>query len=132
MLEDIAAVTGGQVITEKTGMKFENAELSMLGRASKIIATKDKTVIVGGKGGKKSIDARITQLRKQIADTTSKFDKEKLQERVAKLSRRCCRYTRRRCDRDRDEGEEAPRRGRAAGCPCGPRGGLRFRAAVSR
>jgi len=86
MLEDIAIVTGGQVISEKTGVKFENATLEMLGRAGKVVATKDKTVIVAGKGGKKDIEARVAQLRKQIADTTSKFDKEKLQERLAKLA----------------------------------------------
>ncbi len=87
MLADIAAVTGGQVISEKQeGMKFESVTLDMLGRASKVIATKDKTVIVGGKGAKKDIDARIAQLRAQIADTKSKFDKEKLEERLAKLS----------------------------------------------
>ena len=86
MLHDIAIMTGAQVISEETGVKFENATLEMLGRATKVIATKDKTVVVGGKGGKKNIDARIAQLRKQIADTTSKFDKEKLEERLAKLA----------------------------------------------
>ena len=86
MLHDIAIMTGAQVISEETGIKFENATLDMLGRASKVIATKDKTVLVGGKGSKKNIDARIAQLRKQIADTTSKFDKEKLEERLAKLA----------------------------------------------
>jgi chaperonin GroEL len=86
MLQDIAVVTDGQVISEKTGIKFENATLDMLGRASKVIATKDSTVIVGGKGAKKDIDARVAQIRKQIADTSSKFDKEKLEERLAKLT----------------------------------------------
>ena len=86
MLQDIATMTGGEVISEKTGTKFENATLEMLGRAGKVIATKDKTVIVGGKGGKKNIDARVAQIKKQIADATSKFDKEKLEERLAKLS----------------------------------------------
>ncbi|MES2203491.1 MAG: chaperonin GroEL [Patescibacteria group bacterium] len=86
MLEDIAILTGGEVITEKTGMKFEAATLAQLGRASKVVATKDSTVVVGGKGDKKAINARIAQLRKQIEETTSKFDKEKLQERLAKLS----------------------------------------------
>jgi chaperonin GroEL len=86
MLADIAVMVGAQVISEETGVKFESATLEMLGRAGKIIATKDKTVIVGGKGGKKNIDARISQIRKQIADTTSKFDKEKLEERLAKLA----------------------------------------------
>jgi chaperonin GroEL len=87
MLQDIATVTGGTVVSEKQeGMKFESVTLEMLGRANKVIATKDKTVIVGGKGVKKAIDARIAQLRAQIADTKSKFDKEKLEERLAKLS----------------------------------------------
>lgn len=87
MLADIAAVTGGAVVSEKQeGMKFESVTLDMLGRASKVIANKDKTVIVGGKGGKKNIETRIAQLRNQIADTKSKFDKEKLEERLAKLS----------------------------------------------
>jgi len=86
MLQDIAAMTGAQVISEETGIKFENATLDMLGKASKVIATKDKTVIVGGKGAKKDISTRISQIRAQIADTTSKFDKEKLEERLAKLA----------------------------------------------
>ena len=86
MLQDIAVMTGGQVISEEGGVKFENATLDMLGRAQKIIATKDKTVIVGGKGAKKDIDSRIAQIRKQIADTKAAFDKEKLEERLAKLA----------------------------------------------
>ncbi len=87
MLQDIAVMTGGEVISEKReGAKFENATLEQLGRASKIIATKDSTVIVGGKGAKKDIDARVAQIRAQIENTTSKFDKEKLEERLAKLS----------------------------------------------
>lgn len=85
-LEDIAILTGGQVITEKTGLTFEKATLDMLGRATKVIATKDRTIIVGGKGGKKNIDARVAQLRTQVAETQAKFDKEKLQERLAKLA----------------------------------------------
>ena len=86
MLQDIAVMTGAQVISEETGIKFENATLEMLGKAGKVIATKDSTVIVGGKGAKKDIGARIAQIKAQIADTTSKFDKEKLEERLAKLS----------------------------------------------
>jgi chaperonin GroEL len=85
ILQDIAVLTGGQVISEKTGVKFEATTLSMLGRAAKIIATKDSTVVVGGKGAKKDIDARVTQLRAQLEQTDSKFDKEKLNERLAKL-----------------------------------------------
>jgi chaperonin GroEL len=86
MLQDIAVVTGGAVISEEVGVKFESATADMLGRASKVIATKDKTVIVGGKGAKKDIEKRVAQIRKQIEDTNSKFDKEKFQERLAKLS----------------------------------------------
>ena len=89
MLGDIAAMTGGQVIsgdTSEKGNPFEGATVEMLGRAGKVIATKDSTIIVGGKGEKKDINARIEQLRAQIKNTDSKFDKEKLEERLAKLS----------------------------------------------
>ncbi len=86
MLADIAVTVGGQVISEELGIKFENATLDMLGRASRVIATKDSTTIVGGKGAKKDIAARIAEIRAQIKNTDSKFDKEKLEERLAKLS----------------------------------------------
>jgi chaperonin GroEL len=86
MLADIAIVTGGKVVTEETGMKLENATLEMLGRAKKVIATKDSTMIVDGAGTEKDIKARIEQIKSQIETTTSNFDKEKLQERLAKLS----------------------------------------------
>lgn len=86
MLADIATVVGGQVISNEVGMTFENATLSMLGRASRVVATKDATTIVGGKGKKADIVARTAQLKAQIENTDSKFDKEKLAERIAKLS----------------------------------------------
>jgi chaperonin GroEL len=86
MLEDIAALTGGKVIAEEKGMKMENVELDMLGRASKVISTKDNTTIVGGKGKKKDIDERISQVKTQIDKSKSKWDKEKLQKRLAKIS----------------------------------------------
>ncbi|HEY5382964.1 MAG TPA: chaperonin GroEL, partial [Candidatus Paceibacterota bacterium] len=86
MLGDIAAMTGGQVISDEVGTTFENATLEMLGHANKVIATKDSTVIVGGKGAKKDIEKRIAEIRAQIKNTDSKFDKEKLEERLAKLS----------------------------------------------
>ncbi len=86
MLEDIAVLTGAKVITETLGMKLENTELAMLGRARKVVATKDSTTIVGGKGKKGDIDSRITQLRTQIENSTSVYDKEKLSERLGKLS----------------------------------------------
>ena len=86
VLKDIAILVGGEVISEETGIKFENATLDMLGRASKVIANKDTTKIIGGKGKKSAIDERVTQLKAQAKETESKFDKEKLSERVAKLS----------------------------------------------
>lgn len=86
MLEDIATVIGGQVISEERGMKLEAAELSMLGRAHKVVAAKENTTIIGGKGKKTEIEKRVSQIKNQIAETTSEFDKEKLQERLGKLS----------------------------------------------
>ena len=86
MLEDIATVTGGQVISEEKGMKLESVELSMLGKARRIVSTKENTIIIGGKGKKADIDKRVSQLKGQLINSTSDFDKEKLQERIAKLS----------------------------------------------
>ncbi len=86
MLEDIAIVTGAQVISEEKGMKLENVEIEMLGSARRVISTKENTTIVEGKGEKTAIDARVSAIKKEIEATTSDFDKEKLQERLAKLS----------------------------------------------
>ena len=86
MLEDIAVLTGGQVISEERGFKLENATLDFLGVAEKIIVDKDNTTIVNGSGKKEDITARINQIKVQIENTTSDYDKEKLQERLAKLS----------------------------------------------
>ncbi len=86
MLRDIAVTVGGQVVSEEIGIKLENADISMLGKAARIVATKDKTVIVGGKGKKSDIEERTAQLKKQLENTDSKFDREKLEERIAKLS----------------------------------------------
>ena len=86
MLQDIAILTGGQVISEDLGMKLENVGLDMLGRARKISITKDETTIVDGHGEKAEIEARVAQIRSQIEETTSDYDKEKLQERLAKLA----------------------------------------------
>ncbi|KKS65660.1 MAG: 60 kDa chaperonin [Parcubacteria group bacterium GW2011_GWC2_42_6] len=86
MLADIAALTGGQVISDDLGLKLENVTLEMLGRARKVVAKKENTTIVEGKGKKKDIDERVAQIKKQIEQTDSDFDKEKLQERLAKLS----------------------------------------------
>lgn len=86
MLADIATLTGGKVVSEDTGIKLENAELPMLGRARRVIATKDNTTIVGGKGKKSEIEARVAEIKATLAQSESKFDKEKLQERLGKLS----------------------------------------------
>jgi chaperonin GroEL len=86
MLEDIAILTGGQLISEDLGIKLENVTLQMLGRAKKIIIEKEKTTIVDGAGKKKDIEARVAQIKQQIEETTSDYDKEKLQERLAKLA----------------------------------------------
>jgi chaperonin GroEL len=86
MLQDIAILTGGQVISEDLGMKLENVGLDMLGKARKISITKDETTIVEGHGEKSEIEGRVSQIRSQIEDNTSDYDKEKLQERLAKLA----------------------------------------------
>ena len=86
MLQDIAVLTGGQVVSEDLGIKLENVTLDMLGRAKKVVITKDDTTIVDGAGKKADIEARVAQIKQQIEDTTSDYDKEKLQERLAKLA----------------------------------------------
>ncbi|MFE3575802.1 chaperonin GroEL [Lysinibacillus sp. NPDC059133] len=86
MLEDIAILSGGQVITEELGLDLKSADITSLGRAAKVVVTKDNTTIVEGVGGADAIEGRIGQIRAQLAETTSEFDKEKLQERLAKLA----------------------------------------------
>jgi chaperonin GroEL len=86
MLEDIAILTGGQLISEDLGIKLENVTLNMLGRAKKVIIEKEKTTIVNGAGKKADIEARVQQIKAQIEETTSDYDREKLQERLAKLA----------------------------------------------
>ena len=86
MLQDIAILTNGQVISEELGLKLENVELKQLGQARRVVSEKEKTTIVAGKGSKQDIQARIEQIKKEIEVTDSDFDKEKLQERLAKLS----------------------------------------------
>lgn len=86
MLEDIAALTGGKVISEDVGMKLENAEIEQLGQARRVVATKESTTIIEGRGNEEEIKARVAQIKQEIANTDSEFDKEKLQERLAKLS----------------------------------------------
>jgi chaperonin GroEL len=86
MLQDIAILTGGQVISEDLGMKLENVGIDMLGRAKRVSINKDNTTVVDGQGAKAEIQARVAQIRQQIEETTSDYDREKLQERVAKLA----------------------------------------------
>jgi chaperonin GroEL len=86
MLEDIAILTGGTFLSEELGVKLENVTLDMLGRARKVVVTKDDTTIVEGAGSKEAIQGRIAQIKRQIEETESDYDREKLQERLAKLS----------------------------------------------
>src|ERR1039458_9126430 len=86
MLEDIAILTGGQTIAEDLGIKLENVTLDMLGKAKRVRIEKENTTIIDGSGKKADITARVNQIRQQIEETTSDYDKEKLQERLAKLA----------------------------------------------
>jgi chaperonin GroEL len=86
MLQDMAVLTGGQVISEELGLKLENAKIEQLGRAKRVVIDKDNTTIIGGAGDRKQIDGRIEQIRREIETVTSDYDREKLQERLAKLS----------------------------------------------
>ncbi len=122
MLQDIAILTGGQVISEDLGIKLENVTLDMLGTAKKVTITKDETTIVDGAGKKAEIEARVAQIRAQIEETTSDYDREKLQERLGQAGRRRCRHPRRRRHRGRGEGAQGPRRRRAERDPRRGRG----------
>ena len=106
MLEDIAVLTGGTVISEEVGLSLEKAELKDLGTAKKVTVNKENTTIIDGGGDKSAIEGRVTQIRSQIEEATSDYDKEKMQERVAKSWRRCC-YQGRCRYRGRDERKEA-------------------------
>src|SRR6185312_4724195 len=86
MLQDIAILTGGQTISEDLGIKLEHVKLDMLGKAKRVMIDKENTTIVNGAGKKKDIDGRIAQIKTEIEDTTSDYDREKLQERLAKLA----------------------------------------------
>jgi chaperonin GroEL len=86
MLQDIAVLTGGQVVSEELGLKLEHVLIEQLGNAKRVVVDKDNTTIIGGAGDRKQIDGRIEQIRREIEKTTSDYDREKLQERLAKLS----------------------------------------------
>ena len=110
MLEDIGALTNGQTISEDLGIKLENVTLAMLGKAKRVSITKEHTTIIDGSGKKKDIEARVSQIKAQIEETTSDYDKEKLQERLAKLAGRRSSHQGRRRHRGRGEGAQGPRR----------------------
>ena len=103
MLEDIAILTGGQVISSDLGLELKDTTIDMLGRAKSVKVQKENTVIVDGAGDKDAIAGRVSQIRGQIDETTSEFDKEKLQERLAKMAGGVAVYPCRCCNRDRDE-----------------------------
>jgi len=86
MLEDMAVLTGGQLVSEELGLKLEDVQLEQLGRAKRVVADKDSTTIIGGSGDRKAIDGRMSQIRREIEKSTSDYDKEKLEERLAKLA----------------------------------------------
>src|SRR5690606_9283184 len=86
MLRDLAILTGAQVISEELGLKLEHTTIEQLGRAKRVVVDKDTTTIIGGSGDRKQLDARIEQIRREIEKTTSDYDREKLQERLAKLA----------------------------------------------
>ena len=126
-LEDIAILTGGTVITEELGRKLESVTIEDLGQAAKIQADKDNTTIIEGKGALKAIKGRIEQIKVEIENTTSDYDKEKLQERSGEVVGRRGHHPRRRGDRDRIEGKEASRGRRAERDPRRRRGRHRAR-----
>ena len=114
MLQDIATLTKGQVISDEVGFKLENAVLTDLGRAKRIVIDKDNTTIIDGAGDSKDIKGRIKEIRVAIDKSTSDYDKEKLQERLAKLAGGVAVINVGAATESRDEGEEGSRRGRAA------------------
>ena len=127
MLRDIAILTGGQVITEELGLQLKETTMDMLGEARQVKVDKENTTIIEGAGEKSEIDARVSSIRKQIEDTTSDYDREKLQERLAKLAGGVAVIAGRRGDRSGNEGAQAPYRGRPGGYPRGSRGRHRAR-----
>ena len=118
LLEDIAILTGGTAISDDLGIKLDQITLNMLGRAKKVMIEKENTTIINGAGAKTDIKARIDELKAQIAETTSDYDLEKLQERLAKLASGVAIIRVGRRDRGRSPGAQRPRRRRRA---CDPR-----------
>ena len=123
MLQDIAVLTGGVVISDEVGLTLEKATMNDLGEAKKVLVEKENTTIIDGAGKSSDIKARVESVRQQIEEATSDYDKEKLQERVAKLSGGVAVIKVGAATEDRDEGKEGPRRRRAARHACGGRRG---------
>ncbi len=121
MLEDIAVLTGGQVISEDVGIKLENVTMDMLGTAKKVEITKENTIIVDGAGTKKQIQGRCNQIRQQAEETSSDYDREKLQERLAKLAGGVAVLKVGGATESRSEGAQGPRRRCPQRHPCGGR-----------
>ena len=127
MLEDIAILTGGEVIAEEMGLKLANTQVSQLGRARKVVIAKDATTIIDGAGDTEEIKGRIKQIKAEIDTTDSDFDREKLQERLAKLAGGVAVVKVGAATETEMKEKQAPRRGRPAGDPRRPRGGHRPR-----
>ena len=127
MLGDIAVLTGAQVISEEVGLKLETATLDLLGKARRVVITKDETTVVDGGGSEEEVKGRIAQIKREIENTDSDWDREKLQERLAKLAGGVAVVQGRRSHRDRVEGEEAPHRRRTLRDACRDRRGHRRR-----
>ena len=127
MLEDIAILTGGEVIAEEMGLKLANAQVSQLGRARRVVISKDATTIIDGAGDPEEIKGRIKQIKAEIETTDSDFDREKLQERLAKLAGGVAVVKVGAATETEMKEKQAPRRGRPPGHPGGARGGHRPR-----
>ena len=112
MLKDIAILTGGEVITADLGLELKETQMSQLGRARQVVIQKENTIIVDGAGASDEIKARVAQIKNQIENCDLRFRPREAPGATGKAVRRCCSHQGRRCDRDRDEGEEAPHRGR--------------------
>ncbi len=123
MLQDMAILTGGQVVSEEVGLSLETADITLLGTARKVVVTKDETTIVEGAGDSDAIAGRVAQIRSEIENSDSDYDREKLQE----AGRRCCGDQGRSCHRGGAQGAQAPHRGCRSQCEGGRRGGHRRR-----
>jgi chaperonin GroEL len=118
MMEDISILTGGQFITEDLGRKLENTTLNMLGRAAKVKVTKEETIIVNGYGDEADIKARLVTIKNQFEEATSEYDREKLQERMARMAGGVAVIQVGAATENRTQRKETPHGGRSIGYPC--------------